>query len=133
MKDYYELEDIVLSCILLKPELIKKDINEKYFVKNKRMYKFMKTFYERYQCFDIPLMYNVCRDKVRIYYNIEKLVLVECNIDCFDKYCELLKQKYNIKKEERVIINTISDLTDKLLVGSITLQEFVKNINLIIK
>ena len=64
MNKYDDLEMVVLNCFLINSELIENTILEdKHFLKNKRMWKFMKSFYSKFKTFDMHLMASVCKDK----------------------------------------------------------------------
>lgn len=63
-KEYAEMELNVLTCLILEPELMSKMfLDEKYFITYKRLWKYMKSFYEKYKTFDIGLMCSLCGAK----------------------------------------------------------------------
>jgi replicative DNA helicase len=125
MKEYSELELNILSCLLIKPELMKEVVLEdKHFVKQQRMWQFMKSFYNKFQTFDIPLMYSVCKDKWHIINYIELLLDREptgCN---FNKYQKRLIEMYNEAKNDKIVIDSIFKLANDLYVRNITTEEF---------
>ena len=66
----YKIDDLefsILSCLLIKPELMENVILEdKHFKRTQRMWQFMKSFYKKFKTFDINLMYSICKDKWQI-------------------------------------------------------------------
>ena len=64
MNKYNDLEISLLSCILIKPELMEEVVlDDKYFVKTKRIWLFMKSFYKKFGTFDLTLMCSVVKEK----------------------------------------------------------------------
>ena len=123
-----DLEKSILSCLLIKPELMEQLILEdKHFVKNQRMWQFMKAFYNKFKTFDIQLMASVCKDKWQIMNYIIMLLdyeVVTCN---FDKYQKQLIELYEESKKEKWIIDKIYELANNLYVRNVDLQEFELN------
>lgn len=134
MEKYYDLEVNILSCLLQKPELMQKLILEdKHFVKNQRLWKFMKAFYKKFNTFDIPLMYSVCKDKFKLVMYVEWLVDVIPAPSLFEKYQEQLIELYEQTKKEKYIKEKLFELANDLYVGNIELENYVENINDILK
>lgn len=125
MKKTADLEKSILSCLLIKPELMEQLILEdKHFVKNQRMWQFMKAFYNKFKTFDIQLMVSVCKDRWQIMNYIIMLLdyeIVTCN---FDKYQKQLIELYEESKKEKWIIDKIYELANNLYVRNINLEEF---------
>lgn len=124
-----DLEKSILSCLLIKPELMEQLILEdKHFVKNQRMWQFMKAFYNKFKTFDIQLMASVCKDKWQIVNYIIMLLdyeVVTCN---FDKYQKQLIELYEESKKEKWIIDKIYELANNLYVRNIELKDFDYNL-----
>ena len=61
MNKYNDLEMSILSCLLLKPELLMESliIEDKHFIKHKKLWVFMKEFYNKFHNFDITLMCSI--------------------------------------------------------------------------
>lgn len=134
MKYYYDLETNVLSCLLQKPELMKDLILEdKHFVKQQRLWQFMKSFYAKFETFDLVLMFQVCKDKFRLIQYLEWLTDAEPIISNFDKYQNQLIELYEQSEKERVQINLIYEKANDLYVGKIDLDCFIREINKIIE
>ena len=130
MQQYYDLEMSIMSCLLLKPELMKDlKLEDKHFIKHQRLWQFMKAFYKRYETFDVVLMYNTCKDKFKLIKYVEYLLEVEPIPDNFEKYQDLLISLYNQKLEDKAKITTIQALTNDLTVGNIDIATFKDKIN----
>lgn len=125
MNKISDLEKSILSCLLIKPELMQQLIlQDKHFVNTQRMWQFMKAFYNKFKTFDVVLMSSVCKDKWQITNYISILLnyeIVTCN---FDKYQKQLIELYEESKKEKWIINRIYELANNLYVKNINLQEF---------
>ena len=134
MNKYYDLEINILSCLLQKPDLMQKLILEdKHFVKNQRLWKFMKAFYKKFNTFDIPLMYSVCKDKFKLVMYVEWLVDVIPAPSLFEKYQQQLIELYEQTKKEKYIKEKLFELANDLYVGNIELKNYVENINYVFK
>ena len=125
MNNYNNLEMSILSCILLKPELMDEIIFEdKHIVSRQRLWQFMKAFYKRYKTFDIQLMYSICKDKWQIVENIVQLLEYEPSPSLFNIYQKQLIDLYNEGKENKIKIDKVYKLANELYVRKITLEEF---------
>ena len=134
MNKYYDLEINILSCLLQKPELMQKLILEdKHFVKNQRLWQFMKAFYKKFNTFDIPLMYSVCKDKFKLVMYFEWLVDVIPAPSLFQKYQEQLIELYEQTRKEKWIKEKLFELANDLYVGNVELKNYIENINDIFK
>ena len=123
-----DLEKAILSCLLIKPELMEQLILEdKHFVKNQRMWQFMKAFYDKFKTFDIQLMASVCKDKWQVVNYIIMLLDYEVTTHNFEKYQKQLIQLYEETKKEKWIIEKIYELANNLYVRNIDLKEFELN------
>ena len=130
MNKYNNLEMSILSCILLKPELMEQVIFEdKHIVSKQRLWQFMKAFYNRYKTFDIQLMYSICKDKWQIVQNIIQLLEYEPSPSLFDTYQKQLIDLYNEGKENKIRIDKVYKPANELYVRNITIEEFKKRIN----
>lgn len=120
-----ELEKSILSCLLLKPELMEQLILEdKHFIKNQRMWQFMKAFYNKFKTFDIQLMVSICKDKWQIINYIMLLLDIEVTTHNFDKYQKQLIELYEESKKEKWIIDEIYSLATNLYVRKVELKDF---------
>ena len=125
MNKYNDLELSILSCLLYKPELMEQIIVEdKHFIKHKKIWLFMKSFYDKFHNFDLTLMYSVCKDKYRIVEYIKWLLEQEIHISRFNDYQKQLIDLYKENKKEKWIIEKIYSLANDLYVRSIDSNEF---------
>lgn len=129
MKSNYDLEINVLSCLVQKPILMEQlKLQDKHFVKHKRLFQFMKSFYAKFETFDLVLIYQVCKDKFKIIDYITWLVEVEPVLSNFDKYQDMLIEQYEESKKNKWIIDKIYQTSNDLYCGKINLDEFNKRI-----
>lgn len=129
MKKYENLELVVLSCLLQKPELMKNTILEnKHFLNHKRIWIFLKSFYERFGNFDFNLMFAIVKNKEDFLNSLANLYDFELLPNHFKEYESLLIKAYEQKDEDREKIEKIYVLANELYVGKIDLQEFVEKI-----
>lgn len=125
MNKYNDLELSILSCLLQKPELMDQVIlDDKYFIKHKKIWLFMKSFYNKFHNFDFALMYSICKDKYRIVEYIKWLLEQEIHISRFNDYQKQLIDLYEENKKEKWIIEKIYSLANDLYVRSIDSNEF---------
>ena len=125
MKKYEDLELSILSILLQKPELMDEVIlDDKYFIKYKKIWLFMKTFYDRFHNFDFNLMVSVCKDKYRIVEYISWIITKEANICLFKEYQEQLINLYEESKKDKYIIDKVYELANELLIRKIEVNEF---------
>lgn len=125
MDKYYDLELSVLSCLLQKHDLMNEVIlDDKYFIKHKKIWLFMKSFYKKFECFDLTLMVNISKNKYRMGEYIAWLIDKEPSISLFKQYQEQLIEEFDKNQKEKLIINKIYELSNDLFVGNINLQDF---------
>ena len=124
-----DIELDIMCCLLLKPELMKKiRVEDKHFVKHKRLWIFMENFYNRFKTFDISLMNSVCKDKYQLLTSIEMLLDREPTAINFERYQDLLIQQYSENRYEKWVILNICDLSDKLYLGEVKVSEYVSKV-----
>lgn len=125
MNEYYGIEASVLSCLILKPNLMNDLILEdKHFIKYQRIWQYMKSFYKKYNTFDLQLMFALCKDKYSLIDYIKILVLNDVDVDNFNLYQQALLDEFNENKKERWIKNKIFILTNELINQNISLSDF---------
>ena len=119
------LEMNIMSCLLIKPELMEKLILEdKHFVKHQRLWQFMKAFYKKFNTFDVQLMYSVCKDKWHIINYIILLLDVETTTYNFNLYQKQLLELYEERKKDKFIIENVYKLANELYVRNISVENF---------
>ena len=120
-----DLELNVLCCLMIKPELMEKVVLEdKHFVKHKRMWAFMKAFYNKFHTFDMHLMASVASDKRQVIEYTSLVILCEPKYENFDLYQQRLIEMYEENEKDKWIIEKVFNLANELLVRHITVQGF---------
>lgn len=130
MNKYNDLEVSILSILLQKPNLMNNlIIDEKYFIKNKKIWLFMKSFYKRFGNFDLNLMYSVCKNKYHLVSNIEQLALSEPCPSLFEEYQKQLMKEYDELKKDKWIREKVYELANNYYMMNLSLEDFKKEIN----
>jgi hypothetical protein len=125
MKTYDNLELRILSCLMIKPDLMDKVIVEdKHFKIYKRLWLFMKAFYKKFETFDCELMYSVCKDKYQIINYLEFLMDLEPSTRNFNKYQKLLIEQYEESERDKMIIEKVYEWANELYVRNISVEHF---------
>lgn len=125
MEKYDNLELRILSCLMIKPELMKElIIEDKHFIAYKRLWRFMKAFYNKFETFDCELMYSVCKDKYQILKYMEFLLDLEATTINFDKYQKQLIEQYNESQRDKIIIEKIYEWANELYVRNMSTDRF---------
>lgn len=134
MKGYDDLELAVLSCVLQKPSLMDNTIlKDKYFIKHKKIWIFLKAFYKRFKCFDLTLMYSISKNKYRIVEYIAWLIDQEATPSVFKQYEEELVNKFYEKKKDKYISEKIYELAMDLICRNISLEDFKSRLEKVYK
>jgi len=127
--NYTDLEISILSCLLQRPELMKDSILEdKYFIKHKKIWLFMKAFYNKFENFDINLMVSISKNKYKLCEYISWLVDQEPAPSLFKQYEKQLIDLYNESKKEKWIIEKVYELSNDLYVRNIKVDEYIDKI-----
>ena len=133
----YKIDDLeyeILSCLLLKPELMKKvRLEDKHFKKMQRMWKFMKAFYKKFGSFEPGLMYSVCKDKWQIVNATSLLLEFEPNANRFEEYQNRLIEMYDELEKDKWIIEKVYESANDLLVRNISTNDFKSKVDEIYK
>ena len=130
MNKYNNLEVSILSILLQKPNLMNNlIIDEKYFIKNKKIWLFMKSFYKRFGNFDLNLMYSVCKNKYHLVSHLEHLALSEPCPSLFEEYQKQLMKEYDELKKDKWIREKVYELANDYYVMNLSLEDFKKEIN----
>lgn len=124
-----DLEMSVLSCLFHKPELMKDlKLEDKHFKKTKKLWLFMKSFYNRFHNFDLNLMYSVVGDRQHMMDMATYLLDIEPVPSYFYQYQEELIRIYNQKEDEKKKINIIYGMSNDLITGLLTLDEYYEKV-----
>lgn len=130
MKKYKNLELTVLSCIMQKPELMHETIlKDEYFLNYKRLWIFIKAFYNKFQTLDFNLMFAVVKDKENFLNTMIELYDFELLPHNFKKYEQALIETYKQNGEDVKTIQNIYELATQLYVRKIDLDEFKEHIS----
>ena len=125
MNKYNDLELSILSCLLLKPELMEEIVLEdKHFVKQQKLWQFMKAFYKKFGNFDLTLMYSISKDKYRIVQYMMWLLDKEPSPTLFYDYQKQIIALYNETKKEKWVIEKVFELANELYVRNISIKKF---------
>ena len=134
MNKYNDLELSILSCLLQEPKLMDKVILEdEHFIKHKKIWLFMKSFYKKFGNFDLTLMVNISKNKYRMSEYILWIVEKEPAPSLFERYQKQLIEKFNQNKQDKWIIEKIYELSNNLLVGNIELKDYKSEVDNIFK
>ncbi len=129
MKKYKNLELTVLSCFMQKPDLMKETVlNERYFLTYKRLWIFIKAFYDKFQTLDFNLMFTIVKDKNNFLNTMIELYDFELLPHNFKKYEQALIDAYNENEQDVKTIEQIYNLATQLYVRKIDLNEFKEQI-----
>lgn len=130
MNNYIDLEISILSLFLQKPDLMKKTkLEDKHFIKHKKIWVFLKEFYKRFGNFDLTLMMAISKNKYRMMEYIVWLVDQEASPSLFKVYEQQLIDEYNQSKKNKYVIEKVFELANSLYAGNITLTDFNKNLS----
>jgi hypothetical protein len=130
MEKYYDLEINILSCVLQKPKLMENIILEdKYFIKHKKLWLFLKAVYQKFGDLDLQIMYSIIKDKYHFMDYIIWLIDVEPTVSKFNKYQQQLIDLFNETKKEKYIREKIYELANNLLVKNVEINEFKNKVN----
>lgn len=125
MNKYNDLELSILSCLLLKPELMEEIVLEdKHFIKQQKLWQFMKAFYKKFGNFDLTLMYSISKDKYRIVQYMMWLLDKEPSPTLFYDYQKQIIALYNETKKEKWVIEKVFELANELYVRNISIKKF---------
>ena len=125
MNKYNDLELSVLSCLILKPELMNQiKFEDKHIVKHNRLWQFMKAFYKKFGNFDPALMFDMCSNNWKLVMYIERLADLELSPNHFEEYQQRLIESYEELKKDKWIINKIYNLANDLYARNIKVDGF---------
>lgn len=130
MNKYNNLECSILSCLLIKPDLMNEVILEdKHFVNYQRVWQFMKKFYKKFGNFDIVLMCSVANNQYKFMDYIIDILNYEPTYTNFDLYQKQLIDLYSEEEKDKWIIKRVYEEVCDLWVRNINTNEFKKKID----
>ena len=125
MNKYNDLEMSVLSCLILKPELINQiKFEDKHIIKHNRLWQFMKSFYKKFGNFDPVLMFDMCSNNWKLVMYIERLADLELSANHFEEYQQRLIESYEELQKDKWVINKVYNLANDLYARNIKVDEF---------
>lgn len=125
MNKYNDLEMSILSCIILKPELMNQiKFEDKHIIKHNRLWQFMKAFYKKFGNFDPALMFDMCSNNWKLVMYIERLADLELSANHFEEYQQRLIESYEELQKDKWVINKVYNLANDLYVRNIKVSEF---------
>ena len=125
MNKYNDLEMSVLSCLILKPELMEQiKFEDKHIIKHNRLWQFMKAFYKKFGNFDPALMFDMCSNNWKLVMYIERLADLELSANHFEEYQQRLIESYEELQKDKWVINKVYNLANDLYVRNIKVSEF---------
>lgn len=129
MNKYNDLEMSVLSCIILKPELMNQiKFEDKHIIKHNRLWQFMKSFYKKFGNFDSALMFDMCSNNWKLVMYIERLADLELSANHFEEYQQRLIESYEELQKDKWVINKVYNLANDLYVRNIKVSEFQEKV-----
>lgn len=132
--DIPNLEEAILSCLLQDDTLMNYLIvSEKDFYEYPKTFKYMKQFYNKFQCFDLALMINRVDFKERNQFidTFVKLKCYETAISNFKLYQETLleyNRKYEYELKQQDTKKEIFKITQLLKKSEISLSNFFEKV-----
>ncbi|MBO7526491.1 MAG: hypothetical protein J6T74_01185 [Clostridia bacterium] len=121
MEQYEVLENAVLNCLIVKPELFKIiKLSEKHFKKHRRFYKFLKEFYDLFGKIDFSLIKSCSINPSEVMNYVADIIDTTSIPSNFELYEERLLKFYN----QFEIIEEINKLNKKLYLRDIDIDNF---------
>lgn len=125
-----DLEKVIMSCILNKPELMKDErLKDDLFINNQKLWQFLKATYKKFGTFDNKLMYSVVGNKYNYIAMLNEMIDIEPVPSNFNWYIKQLNDLHNEEEIETMRINAIFNMANDLLLRNITSNEFKKRID----
>ena len=126
-------EELIISCLLQKPELFANiKVEPRHFKNEKMMFVFMTNFYATYKTLDLCFMYATIADKYRLFANLEKYVdMLEYAIPTpalFNQYQEALIKLHDEEATTKARIEKAYDLSTQLIMRAITVEQFKEEV-----
>ena len=120
----------IMCCVLLRPELMDEiEIEDREFKNYKRLWKFLKTFYNKFKNFDIELMTTVCNDKYQIIEYVQMILERQASTVNFKKYQQALLDLNHKNKLDIYFADKMYEYIFELSVGNISIDDFVDKVN----
>lgn len=125
-----ELEKVIISCVLQKPELMKDErLKDDLFINNQKLWQFLKATYKKFGTLDFNLMFSVVANKYNYIAMLNEMIDIEPMPSNFEWY---IKQLIDLRNEEEIEtrrINAIFNMANDLLLRNMTSNEFKNKID----
>lgn len=129
---YDKIEEAVLSCFLIEPNLMRKTmLEDKHFYKYKFVYVFFKEVYDMYKSLDINVLFSCIRETSEepLCNALTKILDVFVIPTEFYAYEKRLIIQYGVKKRDEWLKEKYNEQMIQLNIGKINVDEFRQNIN----
>lgn len=122
---YNDLELSILCCFLQKPKLLENTkLEEKHFIKHKKIFIFLKAVYKKFNSLDINIMYSISKDKYKVIEHIVWISQYCAFTSLYQTYEQQLINLYEETKKNKYIIEKIYELANDLYVRNLEVNEF---------
>ena len=129
-----DLEITILSLLLSYPDKMKEiKLKDEHFIKHKNMWYFMKTFYQKFGTFDLPLMFSCTSNKNHLMEMIIEMLDIEFNSENFNLYQDRLIELREQQTNEKKVRDKIFFYSNQLINENITLTEFKEQVEQLYK
>lgn len=129
-----ELEKVIISCILNKPDLMKDErLKDNLFINNQKLWQFLKATYKKFGTLDFNLMFSVVTNRYNYIGMLNEMIDIEPVFSNFNWYIKQLINLHNEEEIEKRRINAIFSMANDLLLRNMTSNEFKKKIDEIFK
>lgn len=128
---YADLEETILACLLIKPELIEElKVEEKHFTKFGYVLTFFKKFYTKHRCLDISLMFSVLKgsSEMKLLDIITYLLDIFALPTHFEEYQRELITNFEKNKKKEWVVTKIYDKASDLYMGNMELDKFYEDL-----
>jgi len=125
-----ELEKIIISCVLNKPDLMKDErLKDNLFINNQKLWQFLKATYKKFGTLDFNLMFSVVANKYNYIGMLNEMIDIEPVFSNFNWYIKQLINLHNEEEIETRRINAIFNMANDLLLRNITSKEFKEKVD----
>lgn len=125
MNQYKEMENAIINCFVIKPELLKTTkLTTKHFKTHGNLFNLIKSIYDETGTFDMALLYSKCRNKGKAMDYMADIIDTSSISGNYKAYESRLLKLYG----EYYAVNEIHKLEQKLYDREIDLDYFIKQI-----
>lgn len=135
-KTYAELEESILSCLIIDAKLMKKlKVEEKHFQHFGYLFVFLKEFYDKYKCLDINLIFSKVKGmtEMKLMDALTYIADIEITSSNFDTYQNELIDRYKKGKVDEWLRKKIYEKATQLLVGKIDIAKYLTEVERLVE